>query len=49
MYLSEGLATPRKKASDPRLKTTVLNLIPKLFENIAYMKSIPVKSVISTN
>jgi len=38
---------PRKKQTNPRLITTVLN--PKLFEKVAYIKSIYTKGVISSS
>jgi len=38
---------PRKKQITPRLITTALN--PKLFEKVAYIKSIHMKGVISSS
>ena len=38
---------PRKKGNNPRLMTTALN--PKLFEKVAYIKSIHIKGVISSS
>jgi len=38
---------PRKKQTTPRLITTVLN--PKPFENVAYIKSIHIKGVVSSS
>jgi len=38
---------PRKKQTTPRLMTTALN--PKLFEKVAYKKSIHIKGVNSSS
>jgi len=38
---------PGKKTNNPRLITTTLN--PKLFEKVAYIKSIHIKGVISSS